>query len=454
MTYAQAKEKIIGLAASIYQLEGENIGLMLYSNIKTILLFYAILLTGKNVVIIDPFWGEESINNVLKATEIKSVLSTMPPEQKILLQLYTNPEINKQPYQSICRDHSSKIIVFTSGTTSAPKGVVLSQQALVYAYQLGLKCLEIDQSYSSGCFYRISGLGILGINFLFMHMAGGTGNILPEFSYTNEQSLGQYVKRYNIRFLYLVPPIVNYMINYYTENARDWLGSILKVSSAAMLSKQNQNIFQEKFSGLANIYGLTECGFAFLFGEKQGKVFSNSVGKAKGLLIKLLDNDGNEIHQPHVKGHLYVKTNSVFEGYYKNEVKTKEILSDDWLNSKDIAYFDEAKCFYLIGRVDDTINKAGNLFHLSEADEFFLNLPGTIDACSLKISCNYYGEDYIMCLYVKPDADVSRHKVLAEKNLGIYRAPKKILYLNSEIPRNGAGKYNRNELTKLIQHLL
>ncbi|MGC3456500.1 hypothetical protein ACPTJO_30510, partial [Pseudomonas aeruginosa] len=66
------------------------------------------------------------------------------------------------------------MILFSSGSTGQPKGIELCQQAMLHAYRNGRDCLGIGEHTRSGCIYRISGQGILGINFLFPLQFGGS----------------------------------------------------------------------------------------------------------------------------------------------------------------------------------------------------------------------------------------------------------------------------------------
>ncbi|MGN2261120.1 AMP-binding protein, partial [Pseudomonas aeruginosa] len=104
------------------------------------------------------------------------------------------------------------MILFTSGTTGQPKGIELSQQAMLHAYRIGRDCLGIGEHTRSGCFYRISGLGILGINFLFPLLYGGSAVLLPLHCWADSEGFWEYVERFGISFLYLVPPVVNHMV--------------------------------------------------------------------------------------------------------------------------------------------------------------------------------------------------------------------------------------------------
>ncbi|HCW0153401.1 TPA: AMP-binding protein, partial [Pseudomonas aeruginosa] len=66
------------------------------------------------------------------------------------------------------------------------------------------------------------------------------------------------------------------------------------------------------------------------------------------------------------RGRLWVRTPSLFSGYVNRPDLTAQVLEDGWLNTQDLAYFDEDRCVHVLGRCDGTINKGGNLFHLNE----------------------------------------------------------------------------------------
>ncbi len=93
------------------------------------------------------------------------------------------------------------------------------------------------------------------------------------------------------------------------------LQRLLCVAGSARLDADLQAAFQRDYAALANIYGLSECGFAFLFGKRRGDAFDNSVGPAVGLELKLTDPDGRPLEGSGERGRLWVRTPSLFSGY-------------------------------------------------------------------------------------------------------------------------------------------
>ncbi|MEK2634347.1 AMP-binding protein [Pseudomonas aeruginosa] len=152
----------------------------------------------------------------------------------------------------------SHMILFTSGTTGQPKGIELSQQAMLHAYRIGRDCLGIGEHTRSGCFYRISGLGILGINFLFPLLYGGSAVLLPLHCWADSEGFWECVERFGISFLYLVPPVVNHMVKEGSPPPRRLpLQRLLCVAGSARLDADLQAAFQRDYAALANIYGLS-----------------------------------------------------------------------------------------------------------------------------------------------------------------------------------------------------
>jgi long-chain acyl-CoA synthetase len=453
-TYAQGNRLINNLAAQVAQFSTNVVGVMLTTSFECVCLIYAVIRTGKDVVLIDPEWGDLAQSSIQKEAGIGAVISATEVQGPLIDFWQIIDWQSKAAFDaSSYRAASSRLIIFTSGTTSKPKGIVLSQASMLYAYKVGQECLGIGPNTNAGCFYRVSGLGILGIHFLFPLLYGGSVTIMDRFSYSIPDQFWSEVQRHKVNFLYIVPPIANFLVKEgHQLQHRFSIDDLLCVSGAARLDPEIQKSFQEKFAPLANIYGLSECGFAFLFGNRAGEFYDNSVGPAVGLELKLLDSRGNIINIPYTEGRLFVKTDSLFSGYLHNIELTKEVVQDGWLDTRDLAYFDENKCANLVGRVDGTINKGGNLFHLAECEEALCLLPDVIEAACLKVECDLYGEDYAAIVRVRDEIiDKFTYIDYLSQALGSGRVPKALAITTKELPRNGAGKYDRARLEVLLE---
>ncbi|MDC9605578.1 ANL family adenylate-forming protein [Xenorhabdus griffiniae] len=439
------------LAWQFADLPGKGIGVILDNSYNCLCMIYGVIRSGKDLVLIDPEWGITAKQAIIDEMVLQILVSAVPIQDEFAtLQFIPDFSFDSVEMFDEHAAANSRMIIFTSGTTGKPKGIVLSQQAMVSAYAIGQRCLKIGEHTRAGCFYRVSGLGILGINFLFPLLYGGSVVLLPQHCWSDCIQFWSLVERFNISFLYMVPPIVNFMVKEGVPLTVPFpLSRLLCVSGSARLDAGLQDEFQRNFAPLANIYGLSECGFAFLFGRLNRNRFDNTVGPAVGLTLRLTDEQGHEITQPGFRGRLWVKTPSLFSGYVNQPELTAQMVHDGWLDTQDIAYFDEQGGFYVLGRVDGTVNKGGNLFHLNECEQLLNTRSDVIDVCCLKVHCDIYGEDYIAVI----QGELGQESVLLiwlQQHLGISRAPRSVFCLNKKLPLNGAGKHDRCAITELI----
>ena len=460
MSYGEAEHRIERLSRRIAALPAPVVGVMLSTSSDCLCLVYATMRAGKDVLLLDPEWGVLAQQAVAREVGLGAVVADFPvtgPLAKLQAALDLRPEAEAGdtgetgPAVDPRAAERTRILIFTSGTTSRPKGIVLTQQAMLAAYDIGRRCLGTDSRTHAGCFYRISGLGILGIHFLFPQLFGGSVTILPAFAYVDGDALWRMVRDCGINFLYIVPPIVNFLVKEGVPPTSPFADdSLLCVAGSARLDPEMQRRFQERFAPLANIYGLSECGFAFLFGHRRGDRFDNSVGPAVGLELKITDEQGHVLTEPRAKGRLHVRTPSLFEGYLHNSELTRRSVQDGWLDTHDLAWFDEDGCVHVVGRMDATVNKAGNLFHLAECEEALTALGQVVEAACVKVACPLNDEDYVAVVRTATDGAPYDYAHYLEHALGVARAPRQVLLVSDELPRNGAGKYDRAALMRLV----
>nr|WP_132712222.1 class I adenylate-forming enzyme family protein [Pseudomonas aeruginosa] len=380
-TWGDADRQVDALAEQIAEHACRSVGVLLDNSYRNLCLIYAVMRAGKHLVLIDPEWGEAAKQAIVDEMRLDALASEDPLEGALAgLRLALDFE-RSATRRLDCAAHSH-MILFTSGTTGQPKGIELSQQAMLHAYRIGRDCLGIGEHTRSGCFYRISGLGILGINFLFPLLYGGSAVLLPLHCWADSEGFWEYVERFGISFLYLVPPVVNHMV-------------------------------------------------------KEG-----SPPPRRLPLQRLLCVAGS--------ARLWVRTPSLFSGYVNRPDLTAQVLEDGWLNTQDLAYFDEDRCVHVLGRCDGTINKGGNLFHLNECERALNGLDEVIDVCCLKVDCPLYGEDYVAVIHTAPQVAFAFLPWL-QQQLGTLRAPQRVVLSHQALPLNGAGKHDRRALAALLQ---
>jgi acyl-CoA synthetase (AMP-forming)/AMP-acid ligase II len=433
---------------------GDRVAIVLVDSPECLGAIYGIFRAGAVVVPIDTAWG---------ATSIKATLAHSTPKRVAAASLEALAECGLGEYEgrfdaftdvppsprveSRSEVGAIAMLAFTSGTTSRPKGVVIRHKHFRAAYRAGASLLGLRGTKRFGCMFRLSGLGILGMNYFFAHEVGAATVVLPEFSLATVKPFWERAYALGVEYVYLVPAVIQIMNKVALAPPADRGGArkpILCVTAAAPITRQAHAEFQERFGApLRNAYGLTEASFAVFFGKMNvDGTASRSIGKALGVEARLLDADGRVIDGPGT-GELEIRGPMVTDGYWNDAEATAKIFHDGWLRSGDVAERDEDGNFQICGRVKDVVIRGGFNIHLAEVEEALLAHPQVAGACAVGVSDALTGEELYAVVQLAPGAgDLHAIERWARERLGQSRAPRRI-FASSELPRNGAGKIVR-----------
>ena len=349
-----------------------------------------------------------------------------------------------------CGDSArTALLMYTSGTTGAPKGVLLSQRNLLAnARQIGIehRLGAEDRVLASLPLYHINGLVVTLLAPLYH---AGSVAMTPRFS---ARTFWRDVARYGCTWINVVPTIVAYLLG--GDDPRGFDLSALKFcrSASAALPGDHHRAFEARFGiGIIETMGMTETA---------APVFSNpyeparrrigSIGLPSGSEAKVVDREGRECaaNEP---GEIVLRGDQVMQGYYKRPEETaKAFTADGWLRTGDLGYRDDEGYFYINGRSKELIIKGGENIAPREIDEALLRHPGVLDAAAVGVPDPAYGQEIVAFVVPRalagpgaPDADELRAHCLRE--LGRYKTPKEIRFV-SELPRGPSGKVQRLKL--------
>ncbi|CAM4050218.1 AMP-binding protein [Serratia silvae] len=255
-TWGETNARVDALAWQFAALPGSGIGVLLDNSYTCLCLIYGVIRARKALILIDPEWGIAARRAIIKEMALQVLVSANSIDDEFApLQFVPDLSARSDVAFDDQAASASKMIIFTSGTTGKPKGIVLSQQAMINAYSIGQRCLGTGEHTRAGCFYRVSGLGILGINFLFPLLYGGSVVLLPLHCWADSTYFWHLVNELSITFLYMVPPIVNFMVKEgLPPSERLPLSRLLCVAGSARLDAGLQDAFQHHFAPLACRY--------------------------------------------------------------------------------------------------------------------------------------------------------------------------------------------------------
>lgn len=345
-------------------------------------------------------------------------------------------------------------MMYTSGSTSDPKGVVISHKNLfahletlrkVYGFDEEVKILNVLNLYHTD-----------GINQgpMLALYSGGTW-FSPFILDTSRLDLVYYaIYKYKITHVFIVPTILSFFEKYHEgfEDSFQTPDFKFAVSVAAYLEVRLWHSVSSIFKiQIVNIYGLTETVTGSIFCGPSAETFRiGTIGKPTDCIIKIVNDEGSEVNRGE-KGELLLKGDHIMVGYFDNQEATDNVLVDGWLYSGDIAVQDEDGFVKIVGRKKSMINSGGFRVQPEEIEEIMLKV-NEVDECKvIGLPDQILTEKIVACIVLHADVkltDVALFKFLRE-NLEPEKIPHEIHYLDA-FPRGISGKVQVEKLKSLI----
>lgn len=339
------------------------------------------------------------------------------------------------------------ILIYSGGTSGAPRGAMLSHGNLVAAsasaaLELGLS--RNDTYLSCTPLPFMAGTGRL----LRFHYMGGTIVILPDF---DPEEVLRTIEHRKITHVLLTPAMMSRILD--TPSASRFNLATLKTvlyggaSIPIELQKRAIRFFR---CGLVQSYGQVESAgvLTFLHAEDHSLEESApymrklmSVGKeAIGVEVRVVDESGREV-APNQIGEIVARGPNVFHGYFRDPEYTAEVLRDGWLRTGDIASVDEEGYIYIVDRKRDTLMVGGISVDPREIEDVIEEHPDVKEAAVVGRPDYVLGEFPVAVVALKERAQADTLALLAHcrENMAPYKVPRSIEFLPS-LPRNSQGK--------------
>jgi len=345
--------------------------------------------------------------------------------------------------------NTSAMLMYTSGTTGVPKGVLLTHSNMLHAgaavaSHQGLE--PHDRVLSSLPLYHINGQCIATVSTL---ITGGSIVMPQRFSTSQWWAL---VERYRPTWLNLVPTIIAYLLNAPgpTPGQRDAIAAIRYARSAsAPLSPDQQRAFETRFGiPVIEAMGLTEsasvafCNPMDLAARKIG-----SPGKPLGVSARVVSREGKVLGDGE-SGRIEVRGPTVMREYFRAPDLTAHAMSSDgWFDTGDLGHRDADGYYFITGRTKELIIKGGENIAPREVDEAMLRHPAILEAVAVGVPDRDYGQEIAAFVVLKPGTTLAADEVVAHclREVGRYKTPRYVRFV-SELPKGPSGKVQRMKL--------
>lgn len=479
LTYGEFALKVNRLSQVFLTLgikKGTHVTLHLPNNLEFMISWFALANIGAIMVPTNILSTEDEMEYVLNHSEsvlliteeiylekFNRIRNQLHYLQQILLARYQGEEYKEQDLSrlmALATEEAPSIpldsedvaaMLYTSGTTSKPKGVQITHANYIFTGEVMSKSIRLSPEdrqflvlplfHGNAQYYSTMSALVVGAS----------------IALTEKFSASRYFKQakrlgVTVGSLFAAPIR---MILAQEYNSADKEHSIRIIWFAQMVSEHQIKQFEENYNvSLLQMYGMTETVGVPLMNPIDGVRKNLSIGKPTiGYEVKVIDSTGSEVPIGHA-GQIIVKGvpgRTLMKSYFKNPEATAETLQNSWLHTGDNARVGEDGYFYFVDRIKDMIKRSGENVAANEVESVLADHPSVYEAAVIGIP-DEMRDEAIMAYVILHDGQlVSEEELLVycRKRLAKFKVPDVIEFKN-EFPRTSVGKVQKHILRSEI----
>jgi len=352
------------------------------------------------------------------------------------------------------------LILFTSGTTGNPKGVVHTHRSLRARWMALRQSLGLEKFRRTLCLLPTHfGHGLI-CNSLFPWLSGQELYILPPFTPEAVMQLGAILDEHRITFLSSVPSVWRLAVKLARPPRSGTLERVF-VGSAPLSAHLWSEV--QRWSGtreVCNAYGITETG-SWVAGTTIPDLVPEDglIGVPWGAVVAVTAEDSTErppgtgeLCPTGETGFIWLNTPALMKGYLDRDDLTSQCVGAGWFLTGDLGFLDPRGYLYLRGRIRDEINKGGAKVYPADIEAVVERFPGVADLCCFAVEDPHYGQNVGLALVMANGDDDSVRQLheWMKTHLAEHQMPVR-WHLLETLPRTSRGKVNRDQIAEVCR---
>lgn len=471
LTFGEYYNEIVRLNDELIKIgikKGDKIAILLFNGLNYAVSIMSVITMGGTAVPINPNLKISEVEYLLKNSKTKFVITDIDginalnsnskyinsDIETLNIKLNYNKKIKiiklkfsdiEDESKNLAFKDDEAILLYTSGTTGRPKGVILTNYNLLSEaqnIQIGHKLTQHDVTLCILPLFHINGLVVSLISPLF---SGGKVVIPRKFS---ARKFWQWIEHYKVTWFSAVPTIFSIILSKPVDKGNDLSSLRFARSASAPLPLAVLNEFEQKFGiPVIESYGISEASSQVTTNplppltRKHG-----SVGRPIGNKIKIVDKNGENLPLNSV-GEILINGSNVTKGYYNNSIANIKSFKNGWFCTDDLGYIDEDGYLFIKGRIKELINRAGEKISPREVDEVLYSLSVVEMAAAVGVPDSFYGEEVVAFIKLKSGKKIEEQEIMdfCKNYLADFKIPKKIFFID-DFPKGPSGKIQRKKL--------
>lgn len=338
------------------------------------------------------------------------------------------------------------LFLHTSGTTSRPKGVPLTQQnlaATVRNIRSVYRLSEVDSTVIVLPLFHVHGL-VAG---LLSSLSAGAAVTFPASGRFSARTFWQDMILSNATWYTAVPTIHQILLDRHLAKPEPAYPDLRFIRScSASLAPSILTRLEDSFhSPVLEAYAMTEAAHQMASNPlpEDGPHKPGSVGRPVGQEMAVLDDSGNIVGAD-VAGEVCIRGPNITKGYRNNPEANKAAFLYGWFHTGDVGFLDSDGYLHLVGRIKELINRGGEKISPIEVDAVLVAHPDVAQAVAFGVPDDKYGEEINCAVILREGSQIAVEEIsnYCKKNLAAFKVPKKI-FLTDTLPKTASGKIQR-----------